>query len=199
MIASTWPKRSTSTGTTQSPHYHFLFSFTRPYYLGIPPPSSSMSWTQVYISGLSQSIDPSDDDIETLLDSRYDLTNSDALLWAGPGTTLIKRDDGGSCRGFAFLTFYSTEGASTVVDRINNNNTQQRGGSDSTLPWQRLRAELSDPKAAKEQKKGKERRKVGSNDISDLRLRRQRKAPIRKHPVIRSSDGSKTNLGNKTR
>ena len=167
-----------------------------------------MSWTQVHISGLSRSIDPSDEDIETMFESKYNLTNSDDILWAGPGTTLIKRDDKGSCRGFAFLTFYSTEGASTVVDRINNgiittdsmavNKGGTCGGNNIARPWQ-LRAELSNPKATKERKKGKDRQRGESNDLSDLRLRRQRKAPIRKHPVITSSDGSKTNLGNKTR
>lgn len=179
-----------------------------------------MSWAQVYISGLSRSIDPSDKEIENLLVARYNLTeeresdDNDAIvipvLWAGPDTTLVKRDDDGSCRGFAFLTFYSAEGASIAVDRINssycnNNNKTNSNNSDNSniegrteqLPLQ-LRAELSNPKAAKEKKKTMGQ-KDESKYVPDLRLRRQRKQPIRKHPVIISSNGKKTNLGNKTR
>ena len=153
----------------------------------------------MYISGLSRSIDPSNENIESLLNTRYDLTD-DIVLWAGPDTTLVKRDEKGSCRGYAFLAFYSVEGASIVADRVNSgyniNNTNVEGVSE-LVPSQ-LRAELSNPKAAKERKKVKGQ-KDDSKHVSDLRLRRQRKPPIRKHPVIISSDRIKTNLGNKTK
>ena len=164
-----------------------------------------MSWTQVYITGLSRSTDPSDKEIETLLDARYNLTNDTAVMWAGPDTTLVKRDEMGCCRGFAFLTFYSKEGASIVIDRINNvtgtcsvyeeGMDNGDGEQRKKLPLQ-LRAEVSNPKGAAKERKQKGAQK---KDDSDLRLRRQRKAPIRKHPVIVSSDGKRTNLGNKTR
>ena len=166
-----------------------------------------MSWTQVYISGLSQSLEPSNEDIELALDTRYNLSgntvddHSTNILWAGPGSTLIKRDDKGCCRGFAFLTFYSKEGAAIVVDRINNlildTNDDGAGTTATNFPVQ-LRAELSNPKGAKERKKNKKKDDPSEN-LSDLRLRRQRKAPIRKHPVITSSNGKRTNLGNKTK
>jgi hypothetical protein len=171
-----------------------------------------MSWIQVYISGLSRTIDPSDDDIETHLNTRYNLApsedvdsdnnnnNNANILWGGPGSSLIKRDDMGTCRGFGFLMFFSAEGASIVVDRINAYSKSvfaERGGGmmsadTSVLPLQ-LCAELSNPKS--------ERKKTKKQDVqdTDLRMRRQRKAPVRKHPVIISSSGKKTNLGNKNR
>ena len=171
----------------------------------------------MYISGLHCTADYSDEDIETQLNARYNLDgngNGDGdgdgdyedcsstsinILWAGPGSTLIKRDHQGSCRGFAFLTFYSAEGASMIVDRINSRaeveaEVEASETSKSVLPLQ-LRAELSNPKGGK---KGKSKQQKDSN-LPDVRLRRQRRAPIRKHPVIVSSDGKRTNLGNKTR
>mmetsp|Transcript_38130 Transcript_38130/g.65142 ORF Transcript_38130/g.65142 Transcript_38130/m.65142 type:complete len:176 (+) Transcript_38130:131-658(+) len=175
-----------------------------------------MSWTQVYITGLSRSVHPSDEEIEIYLCKKYSLDDNDVdadsgeggctttptpIMWAGAGSTLVKRDDNGCCRGFAFLTFYSKDGALIVVDRINNDNGKNfddNGGDvDDAI---RLGAELSNPKGGKEKKK-----KGGGNNnneedhLPDLRLRRQRKQPIRKHPVITSSDGKRTNLGNKTR
>lgn len=185
------------------------------------------SWTQVYISGLSKSINPSDEEIEDYLNKCYSLdgvgndnsndeddgcsgehvnssdqdgiTNSNSsvsknLMWAGPGSTLIKRDDNGCCRGFAFLTFYSMDGALLAIDRINND---IRSSSDATLSItsnkMRLRAELSNPTSSKK-KGGKKKKNDGGENLTDLRLRRQRKQPVRKHPVITSSDGKRTNL-----
>lgn len=148
-----------------------------------------MSWTQVYITGLPKSILPTDEDIESILASTYSLADSDpALLWAGPGTTLVKRDDsaGGQCRGFAFLAFHSTEGAQLAVERINTSGTT-------------VRAEISKPKPKSKKKKKGKGSDGGGDDMSDLRLRRQRGAPIRKHPVITSSNGKRTNLGQKTK
>jgi len=156
----------------------------------------------VYLTGLSRSVDPSDEEIEAMLDERYNLSNDTTIMWAGPGTTLIKRDDKRCCRGFGFLTFYSAGGAAIVIDRINANAGGSVGSGSGTCSGfsegvTLLRAELSNPKAAKERKKSSG---SGSrNELPDLRLRRQRKAPIRKHPVIVSSDGKKTNLGNKNR
>lgn len=175
------------------------------------------SWTQVYISGLPKSINPSDEEIEDYLSKCYSLhggegnddgvghdnnvdttnTSNNNLMWAGPGSTLIKRDDNGCCRGFAFLTFYSMDGALHVIDRINNN--------DNCNSSMRLRAELSNPGGAK--KKGNNNNNNSNNKkkkndgeyLPDLRFRRQRKPPIRKHPVVTSSDGKRTNLGNKTK
>jgi len=174
-----------------------------------------MSWTQVYITGLARSLEPSDEDIEKLLNLRYELASDPSVSWAGAGTTLVKRDDNGFCRGFAFLAFYSAGGASIVVDRINatsaKHEDEDEGGADTIigneddggeeeskrstvmrLPLQ-LHAELSNPKARKERSQKKEKH------ISDLRLRRQRTAPVRKHPVITSSDKKRTNLGSKTK
>mmetsp|Transcript_7530 Transcript_7530/g.14879 ORF Transcript_7530/g.14879 Transcript_7530/m.14879 type:complete len:124 (-) Transcript_7530:1098-1469(-) len=113
-----------------------------------------MSWTQVYVRGLSRSLDPSDEEIENLLNERYNLT-SDTAMWAGPGTTLIKRDEMGFCRGYIFLSFYSAEGAAVVVDRVNGGCRNDNGSvsvnvdidieTDTKLPLQ-LHAELSNPK-----------------------------------------------------
>ena len=120
------------------------------------------------------------------------------LMWAGPGSTLIKRDDNGCCRGFAFLTFYSMDGALLAIDRINND---IRSSSDATLSSNnmRLRAELSNPTSSKKKGGKKKKKNDGDENLTDLRLRRQRKQPVRKHPVITSSDGKRTNLGNKTK
>ena len=172
-----------------------------------------MSWTQVYVTGLARAVNPSDEEIEAYLCKRYSLTdaansnsigddntaatiNNDNLMWAGEGSTLIKRDDSGCCRGFAFLTFYSVDGAMIIIDRINNNISNNRSGDDGDNLS--LRAELSNPKQG-----GNKRRNNKKNnneaDLCDLRLRRQRKPPVRKHPVVTSSDGKRTNLGNKTK
>ena len=181
------------------------------------------SWTQVYISGLPKSINPSDEEIEDYLSKCYSLhggegnddgvghdnnvdttnTSNNNLMWAGPGSTLIKRDDNGCCRGFAFLTFYSMDGALHVIDRINNDDNYSNDTTSSN--GMRLRAELSNPGGAK--KKGNNNNNNSNNKkkkndgeyLPDLRFRRQRKPPIRKHPVVTSSDGKRTNLGNKTK
>jgi hypothetical protein len=165
-----------------------------------------MSWTQVYVTGLSQTNDPSDEELEGLLDARYSLSSSeDMMTWAGPGTTLVKRDkETDACRGYAFLAFLSSQGASIAVDRINGYSRQSDSNEEGTvhdddlnlslLPPQ-LRAELSKPNA----KSGRKKQTNDSGDYSDLRFRRKRAAAVRKHPVIINSDKSKTGLGNKTR
>ena len=150
-----------------------------------------MSWTQIHISGLNRSIEPADEVIEQLLDDRYQFSSNDSILWAGVGTTLIKRNDQGECRGFAFMSFYSKDGALCAVDKINNYK-HDTSTSTSQLPIS-LHAEISNPKGKKKKKDNKE------EDLPDLRIRRQRAPPIRKHPVITSSDGKRTNLGNKTK
>jgi hypothetical protein len=169
-----------------------------------------MSWTQVYVTGLARAINPSDEEIEHYLCKRYSLTDSagssssgddtatNNLMWAGEGSTLIKRDDSGCCRGFAFLTFYSVDGAMLVVDRINNNNSDCNNNDDDDDNNVILRAELSNSKGGSTKKKSNNK-KNKEEDLPDLRLRRQRKLPVRKHPVITSSDGKRTNLGNKTK
>ena len=198
-----------------------------------------MSWTQVYVTGLSKSINPSDMEIENILNTRYDLTDDDNnVMWAGFESTLIKRDAMGCCRGYAFLSFFSKEGATIIVDRVNNeynnnakihndnndnnnnnnNNNNTNGGCDTdtntspspspsnssgdiinnNFPLQQLKAELSNPKGAKDKNKNN-KGTTKSQDLPDLRLRSKRKKPVRKHPVIISSDKTKTNQGNKTK
>lgn len=165
-----------------------------------------MSWTQVYVTGLARAINPSDEEIESYLSQRYSLAGTsnndssgddttDNLMWAGEGSTLIKRDESGCCRGFAFLTFYSVDGAMLAIDRINNDSSSNESGlyGDERLL---LRAELSNSKGGTKKKSNK---KINEDNLPDLRLRRQRKAPVRKHPVITSSNGKRTNLGNKTK
>mmetsp|Transcript_12218 Transcript_12218/g.20119 ORF Transcript_12218/g.20119 Transcript_12218/m.20119 type:complete len:164 (-) Transcript_12218:3487-3978(-) len=163
-----------------------------------------MSWTQVYVTGLARAINPSDEEIEAYLCKRYSLavtaddsnSGDDAagnIMWAGEGSTLIKRDESGCCRGFAFLTFLSVDGAMMIIDRINNGNSEE---SDNGGDHMTLRAELSNPKGGTKKKSNK---KNNDDNLPDLRLRRQRKLPVRKHPVITSSDGKRTNLGNKTK
>jgi RNA recognition motif-containing protein len=183
--------------------------------------SSSSSWTQVYITGLSRSIHPTDDTIESMLDERYQLlspvvSSSCCGGWAGYGTTIIKRDTEGKCRGFAFVSFHSNESATMFVDRVNNyysnsninknnNHTvldEEQGhatritvdNDDGLLP-SHLHAEMSTP-GKKSNKNNTSDATAKSNDLPDLRLRRQRKQPVRKHPVIISSNGKRTNLSN---
>ena len=134
------------------------------------------------------------------------------------GTTLVKRNETtGTCRGYAFLSFFSREGALIAIDRINNNcktcdndNNNNVDGKmvdgDSTISDPKLpttiRAELSNPKNGNKSKKKKSNNNYNGGECSnlpDVRLRRQRAPPIRKHPVITSSDGKRTNLGNKTK
>jgi hypothetical protein len=159
-----------------------------------------MSWTQVFITGLPKSVEPTNEEIETMLDVRFNLTNDHSLMWAGPDTTLIKRDDRGSCRGFAFLTFYSSDGASKVIDRINNESEGSNVDSEVEKKYTfKLTAELSNQKGAKERKKAKSQNDSSSGHLPHMRIKKQRGAPIRKHPVITSSNGKRTNLGNKTK
>lgn len=172
-----------------------------------------MSWTQVYVTGLAQTVEPCDDDLEDLLAKRYCLDNhhhgddNDNLPhvdWAGPGTSLFKRDPTtNASRGYAFLSFLTLESAETMVARINNHTTEDpavdptNSNSTELLLPPNLRAELSKPKP-----KNKSNKKKNSNDkedLADVRLRRKRAPPIRKHPVIVSSDKKKTGLGNKTK
>ena len=97
--------------------------------------------------------------------------------WAGEGTTVVKRLEDGTCRGYCFLAFLTLSGATMAVDQINN-----QGATDGIL----LQAELCKPKTdAKKEKKN------DMGDERDLRLRRRRGQPVRKHPVLISSDQSK--------
>jgi RNA recognition motif-containing protein len=182
-----------------------------------------MSWTQVYVTGLSQTTDPSDEALEELFEARYHLSSTDTdMTWAGAGSTLVKRDKNtGQCRGYAFLAFFSAGGAAIAVERINSNhftyNVEPRNKgneeedtdaeadtdalpavqSKSLLPLN-LRAELSKLKS-KGKKKPTGNSSEQQGDYSDIRLRRKRTAPARKHPVITSSDKSRTGVGNKTK
>jgi hypothetical protein len=159
-----------------------------------------MSFTLVHVSGLSPTSNLNNDQIESLLEARYNLSSVDTnIAWAGPGTTIVKRDDSTNrCRGYCFLSFYTLEGASVAVDTINTIRGEGDMDSSALLPLQ-LHAELSKPKPKGSTKKKTKTKTSQETDHSDLRLRRKRGAPIRKHPVIISSDKSKTGLGNKTR
>jgi hypothetical protein len=164
------------------------------------------SWTQVHVSGLSETSDADDETLERLLADRFQLSVEEGdrttatttiMTWAGSGSTIIKRG-----RGYCFLSFLTYHGASIAVERINafredhNNNRMDYDESTNTvdLPMQ-LFAELSQPKP----KKKKNGPKQDPAHQADLRLRRQRGAPVRKHPVIISSNKKKTGLGNKTK
>uniref|UniRef100_A0A7S3P8V2 RRM domain-containing protein n=1 Tax=Amphora coffeiformis TaxID=265554 RepID=A0A7S3P8V2_9STRA len=142
--------------------------------------STNNGWSQVYISGLAQSVLPNNDELETMLEERYDLATDTDLHWAGLGSSIVKRADDGACRGYAFLSFLSLEGATRAIEKINAAGL--------------LKAELSNLK-----KKPKKKETKGSGDLPNIRLRRQRKAPAAKHPVIVSSNGRRTGLGNKTK
>ena len=150
-----------------------------------------MSWTQVYVTGLPRSLHPTDDDIEASLETRYDLTDESG--WAGRGTTIIKRDDDGRCRGFAFLSFHTREAACVAIERICSDSNGVRDVDDGTS-GPKLRAEMSGAPS-----KEKKKKKDDDDALPDLRIRRQRKKPVRKHPVVVSSDGRRTNLGNTTK
>lgn len=140
----------------------------------------SDGWTQVYLGGLNQTAQPTDLELEHLWEQRWDLSQ-EQFTWAGPGSSVVKRADDGVCRGFAFLSFYSLAGAMCALDVINHHEQSQ------------CQAELCKPKRKKPAKA-----ETGQN-LPNLRLRRQRKAPVAKHPVIVSSNGKKTGLGSKTR
>lgn len=135
--------------------------------------------------------------------------------WAGYGTTIIKRlTNTDCCRGYAFLSFFTREAALVVIERINSeynnhSNNECIHGVSTQLP--ELRAEMvnvsstsSSTPATKEKKQRNSNNKKKDNEVAlsllpDLRLKRQRKKPIGKHPVIISSNGRRTNLGNKTK
>lgn len=139
--------------------------------------------------GVEVVVDRKDAEIETEGTSRG---------WAGYGTTIIKRltnNDDCCCRGYAFLSFFTREAALIAIERINSEYNPK------------LRAEIVNASTAttKEKKQGNASNKKNDNEVAalsllpDLRLKRQRKKPIGKHPVIISSNGRKTNLGNKTK
>jgi hypothetical protein len=136
------------------------------------------SWTQVHLSGLPQTAELGDDAIEQMLEQRYSLSSFD---WAGEGSTLVKRqdDDSNKCRGYCFLSFLTLTGAKAAVERIYNNDCEL---TEDML----FKAELSKPKG-----KAKKEKKENLGDTRDLRLRRQRGQPVRKHPCLQSSNMSK--------
>ena len=69
------------------------------------------------------------------------------------------------------------------------------GDDDGLLP-SHLHAEMSTPGKKSNKNTSDATAKKKCNDLPDLRLRRQRKQPVRKHPVIISSNGKRTNLSN---
>lgn len=184
------------------------------------------SWTQVHITGLSRSIYPTDEEIDSMLEKKYQLSSlsssasikdgrdedkkkpklqSSSLCcgWAGTGTTIVKRDGEGKCRGFAFVSFHSYESASIFIDRMNNSNSNNKTIIEhehaldgcSALPLG-IHAEMSIPGNKAKRDGSRNKKTEDSNYLPDLRLRRQRKQPVRKHPVITSSNGKRTNLSN---
>lgn len=143
--------------------------------------------------------------------------------WAGYGTTIIKRltDDDCCCRGYAFLSFFTREAALIAIERINDSEYYNKNDvndesiihgrvvSNRRLP--KLRAEMVNASSTTSSTKEKKQRNCNKkNDdeknnasspslLPDLRLKRRRKKPIGKHPVVISSNGRRTNLGNKTK
>ena len=160
----------------------------------------------MYIKGLSETVYPDNDHLDDLLEHRYGFSD---LTWAGPGSTIVKRSADGACRGYAFVSFLTPEGAAQAVVQINEYavidqhrvlptiDTVDGDESSQQLPVS-ISAALctSKPKKKKEQKSATSQQHKSSDYT---RFRRQRGAPVRKHPVIRSSDGTRTGLGNKTK
>jgi hypothetical protein len=146
--------------------------------------SRIMSWTQVYVSGIGPSVTVDEFELalsESLLD--------ESTLWAGPGTSILKHGrsehaDTAIC--YCFLAFHLTEGALTAVERINNYDASD---TDISTILSGLHAELSQPKTKK--KGGKNTAHTPNDNTCDVRLRRRRKQPAPKHPVIISSAPAK--------
>jgi hypothetical protein len=143
-----------------------------------------MSWIQVYVSGIDPSTNVDEFELalsESLLD--------DTTLWAGPGTTIFKHargDNADTAICYCFLAFHLTEGALTAVDRINNYSASD---TDISTILSGLHAEMSQPKTKK--KGGKNTAHTPNDNTCDVRLRRRRKEPAPKHPVIKSSAPAK--------
>lgn len=198
-------------------------------------------WTQVYLNGLNKpqiakmkahvtkatsravigddetSIDGDMDIVhmvEYFLTLQYHLTCDAPYYWAGPGSTVLKQTKmkGGSGSYYAFLAFFTIDGARQAIETINNNynnnhnNHNHNNNSNNqheSASAEQLHAELCQPKPKKTTSKNGSVRSSNSNTNNNIdhhvRLRRQRKAPVAKHPVRISSSGKKTNLGNKTR
>jgi hypothetical protein len=139
----------------------------------------------------------------------------------------LTNDDDRRCRGYAFLSFFTREAALIAIERINDsedycNNTESNDINDESIihgvvvvsnhRLPKLRAEMvnnasstTSSSTTKEKKNGNKKNDDEKNNASspsllpDLRLKRRRKKPIGKHPVIISSSGRRTNLGNKTK
>jgi hypothetical protein len=142
-----------------------------------------MSWTQVYVSGIDPLVTVDEFELalsESLLD--------ESTLWAGPGTSILKHgrsEHAGTPICYCFLAFHLTEGALTAVERINNYDASD---TDISRILSGLRAELSQPKT---KKKGGKTAHTPNDNTCDVRLRRRRKQPAPKHPVIISSAPAK--------
>lgn len=152
----------------------------------------------MHLSGLPESINCPDEELELAISLRYNLDDEACnYTWAGPGTTVIKRDDDlNLCRGYCFLSFFTTQGAALAVNQINNGGsgtemkTTTMPVGNYNLPRSvRLCAEISQPKKRNKNKSKKTNKSTSEyndksgNHISELRLRRRRAAPTRKHPV----------------
>mmetsp|Transcript_50572 Transcript_50572/g.57284 ORF Transcript_50572/g.57284 Transcript_50572/m.57284 type:complete len:207 (-) Transcript_50572:87-707(-) len=92
-------------------------------------------------------------------------------------------------------------------DNDNDNDDEDDNNNKDSLPciqFHLLRAELGSNDKKKKKKtnnEGHDQRegRGQGGGLPDLRLRSKRGASMKKHPVITNSDGSKTNIGNKTR
>jgi hypothetical protein len=129
-----------------------------------------MSWTQVYVSGWPMQEDTSVESIEEKLKF---ILHSDT--WAGEGSTILKQTRNGS--SYCFLSFLSFDGALAFVDILR----EFSGQNECSVG--RLKAEISQPKA----KGSKGKKSISAGAADNVRLRRKRAPPIRKHPVKKSS------------
>lgn len=91
--------------------------------------------------------------------------------WAGEGSTIIKETRSGD--KFCFLAFLSEEGSIRAVSLLNDYN-----GSDATLS-NLIAAASTKKKNTSKQSSEKSR----NRDADDVRLRRKRAQPQRKHPI----------------
>jgi hypothetical protein len=141
-----------------------------------------MSWVQVHVSGIHQDLTLDDDAIEERMNQDLSLSDNVELCWAGPGTSIWKRNDNNELRGYGFLSFLSHQGAIMMIEQINAS-----AAEDTCSDMGKLSAELSQPKKKQANKKQTNQQTNSSN----LRLRRQRAQPAGKHPVRSSSDKAK--------
>lgn len=142
--------------------------------------ATTMSWTQVHISGLKQNLTLDNDALEATMNDLFGLSfNKD---WAGVGTSTFKRTDTNELRGYAFLSFLSQQGAVLTVETINNSTSSNLG---------KLQAALSQANKHKQKQSSGSKQQSQGGGSASLRLKRRRAPPAPKHPVKSSSGNSK--------